>query len=200
MSIWEGVNSGKLFIFHGDRYSSYDINNGLDWESPRQIIEFFRDLPYSFTSDLDAVFIWSGKAYFFKGDEYCRYDIFLDRCDPGYPAKISNETWPGLLFTDKIDAVSVWADGTAYFFKGNYYLKYNMNENKCQSTEPRLIAGNWTGVQFSGDIDAICSWPTNNKLYFVKGGQYYQYDLERYVFDAGFPLPVNGNWAGLHIN
>lgn len=46
----------------------------------------------------DATVDWgNGKAYFFKGGQYIRYDIRSDRADPGYPKRISQRTWPGLL-------------------------------------------------------------------------------------------------------
>ena len=111
VTVWSGPFEGFAYFFKGDLYTKFDIVSGRSVAGyPQKIVNGW---PGVFTKDMDAVCVWpkdgmyEGKAYFFKGTEYTRFDIVTDRADPGYPAKITESSWPGLFPGGGIDAVCV---------------------------------------------------------------------------------------------
>ncbi len=57
------------------------------------------------------------------------------------------------------------------------------------------ITGNWP-LLFSSNIDYGFVHP-NGKAYFFKGTLYDRYDITTDQVDAGYPVPIVGNWAGV---
>jgi hypothetical protein len=96
-----------------------------------------------------------------------------------------------------IDAGMAWPNGKAYFFRGSEYVRYDVAADRVDPGYPLPIAGNWSGfpAHFTTGIDAAVMW-NNGKVYFFKGSEYVQYDLNTHVVDAGYPKPIAGNWPG----
>jgi hypothetical protein len=193
--------NGKAYLFHGDTYVRYDpAADKADPGYPAPIKGNWRGLPDRFTRNLDAAVLWPNhKAYLFKGNQYCRYDVAGDAMDRGYPARIAGN-WPGFppAFEASVDAAVVWNNGKAYFFKGDQYIRYDVASDRTDPGYPLPIAGNWAGLpgEFQSGIDAVVLW-NNGKAYLFKGRQYVRYDLASDRVDAGYPLPIAGNWVGL---
>jgi hypothetical protein len=147
------------------------------------------------------------RLYFFKGDRYIRYDIPTDRVDAGYPLAIAG-LWPGFAeagFVDRIDAAVNWDHvnpnfrGKAYFFRGDQYVRYDIAADAVDPGYPLPIAGSWPGFTEAGfdtNLDAALNYG-NGKAYFFKGDQYLRYDIASDTVDAGYPVPIAGNWPGM---
>ena len=86
----------------------------------------------------------------------------------------------------------------AYFIFGPRYVRYDAMADSVDPGYPKPIAGNWAGfaeVGFQDNLDAAVEWP-NGKAYFFKGNQYARYDIAGNRIDAGYPLPMESQWAG----
>jgi len=144
---------------------------------------------------------YAGKAYFFKDTQYVRYDWNQERVDAGYPLLLSAWNLPS-IFSNGIDAALEGQGkyaGKAYFFKGDQYVRYDWNQDKVDAGYPlALSAWNLPG-DFASGIDAALNGQGKyaGKAYFFKGDQYVRYDWNRDKVDAGYPLPIVGNWQGI---
>lgn len=96
---WPG---DMMFFFLSDgTYLKFDlVKNSVD-RSQNYPLSTARHFPglAPFVSDMTACVKFSDRyAYFFlKGRRFLRYDIAADKVDEGYPQKVNNTTWPGLL-------------------------------------------------------------------------------------------------------
>jgi len=106
--------------------------------------------------------------------------------------------WSWGAFMTKIDA-AVWRgdNNNAYLFSRDWYVRYSNINDGIDEDYPKKISGNWNGLpaDFASGIDAALYRNSNNKLYFFKGNQYVR--LTGSSMDAGYPLPIAGNWHGL---
>jgi hypothetical protein len=92
-----------------------------------------------------------------------------------------------------------WWNGKVYFFRGAQYVRYDIAADKVDAGYPLPIAGHWPGLSeagFSDGIDAAVQW-WNGKVYFFRGAQYVRYDIATDKVDAGYPLPIAGQWPGM---
>jgi hypothetical protein len=98
----------------------------------------------------------------------------------------------------RISPTGIWPNGKAYFFKGSQYLRYDPKTDKADEGYPLPIAGHWPGFppEFGAGVDAEILW-NSNKVYFFKGSYYLRYDIAADRVDAGYPLPIAGNWPGI---
>jgi predicted Zn-dependent protease len=134
----QGPFAGKLYLFSGDRYLSYDwANERVDDSYPRPIQGQWPGFPPNFCFNLDCAVTgrgpYVGKAYFFKGDQYIRYDWTANTVDLS-PTTIAG-SWPGLPadFTTDLQAAMNGRgayEGKLYFFKGNRYVRYDWREDR----------------------------------------------------------------------
>lgn len=86
----------------------------------------------------------------------------------------------------------------AYFIIGSRYVRYDATADSVDPGYPKPISGNWAGfaeIGFQDNLDAAIEWP-NDKTYFFKGNQYARYDIAGNRIDPGYPLPIEGQWAG----
>lgn len=91
--------NGKAYFFKGNQYIRYDIKaDRADSGYPKPInAQTWRGMIW--TDGIDDVVAWNnGKAYFFRGNQFIQFDIKEDRADPGYPKKIDDQSWPGLVW------------------------------------------------------------------------------------------------------
>jgi peptidyl-Lys metalloendopeptidase len=81
-----GPFAGKCYFFKGDSYIRYDWGSDkTDPGYPKKISEFWRCLPATFASNIEAAIEgdqqFKGRGYFFKGDSYIRYSWAEDRAE-----------------------------------------------------------------------------------------------------------------------
>ncbi len=197
----------KVFFFTASSYARYDRGNDrVDDGYPLPIAGNWSGLNEAgFGSNITAAVNWgNGKVFFFHNDQYVRYDIVNDSVDDGYPLPIAGN-WPGFSdegFAGGIDtAINInWGNGKAYFFHNDQYLRYDIASDKVDSGYPLPITGNWPGfsdVGFASGIDAAINWG-NGKVFFFHNDQYVRYDIANDSVDAGYPLPIAGNWPGFN--
>lgn len=85
-----------------------------------------------------------------------------------------------------------------YLFVNDKYARYDRSADRLDDGYPQSVTGNWAGLSdagFAGGIDAVVNWG-NGKLFFFHGIQYVRYDIAADQADAGYPLPIGGNWPG----
>ncbi|KAL5006166.1 hypothetical protein ScPMuIL_017324 [Solemya velum] len=136
-------------------------------------------------STIDAITATKdGKTYVFKGDYYYRLNSNGDDIDPGYPREIYAD-WEGS--TGPVDSVLTLKDGYTYIFKGFKYRRY---ENMRFVDGPRLIEERFPGIP--NDIDAAFVWGGNEKLYFIKGNEYWRCCGDRCDYSVPSPISLWG--------
>jgi hypothetical protein len=85
-----------------------------------------------------------------------------------------------------------------YFFKGPKYLRYDRGDDVTDKRYPLDIGDNWPGFRSAGfdtGIDAALNLE-GGKVYLFRGPRYLRYDTTSGQADAGFPLPIAGQWPG----
>ncbi len=116
--------------------------------------------------------------------------------------RTAGENWPGFAqagFKSDVDAAIDWGNGKMYFFRGANYVRYDIDADSVDAGYPLPIAGHWPGMdkgEFDQGIDAAINWG-NGKAYFFRGANYVRYDIDADSVDAGYPLPIAGNWSGM---
>lgn len=93
------AGNGKAWFFKGSRYARFDfLADQIDSGYPKDIAGNWTGFPTSWYGGIDAAFCrLNGKVFFFRGTDYIRFDVRGDKSEPGYPQKISDSTWGGLL-------------------------------------------------------------------------------------------------------
>lgn len=197
----EGVGqyAGKGYFFEGNQYFGYDWKTDeIDYGYPLALTAW--KLTGSFASGVDAALNgagkYAGKAYFFKGNQYTRYDWKTNSIDAGFPAALSLWNLPA-PFSSGVKATTngqLKYAGKAYFFRGNQYVRYDWATEKVDF-QGALTAWNLP-AGFANGVDAAINGTGKyaGKLYFFKGNQYVRYDWKTEKVDAGYPLPIAGNW------
>jgi hypothetical protein len=93
--------SDKVFFFlKNGQYLRFDLgDNKVDPGYPKPINEQTWPGLGDYAADITAAVKWnSNSAYIFLNKHrYIRYNITDDRADPGYPAKVNEGNWPGLM-------------------------------------------------------------------------------------------------------
>jgi len=198
--------NGKAYFFQGNRYARYDLAaDRVDPGYPRPIAGDWPGVAEAgFTSGLGLYGItrWGNSGeYLFHVDKYLRYASGSNAVDAGYPRPVAGN-WHGMAevgFADRVDAAIKWWNGKIYFFRGNQYVRYDIATDQVDTGYPLPIAGNWPGMAeagFGDGVDAAVTW-WNGKAFFFRGDQYVSYDIATDQVDAGYPLPIAGNWPGL---
>ena len=85
-----------------------------------------------------------------------------------------------------------------YFFKGSKYLRYDRGAETTDDGYPLDIADHWPGFREAGfgtGIDAALNLE-GGKVFVFRGPRYLRYDTESGQVDAGYPLPIAGQWPG----
>jgi hypothetical protein len=195
----DGVQVKTVYFFQGNQYWRYDFDPVTGQVRPGYPLQISGHWPGLFTSDISTgINLGNGKVYLFSGNQYCRYDVGLDRVDPGYPLPIAGN-WGHL--TDSfptLDAAVNWGNGKIYFFLGNQYIRWHIGpadptQGDVDPNYPQPInGGNWGTLPFTS-IDAAFN-AGNGKAYFFSGTQYARIEVSTHQMDAGYPLPIAGNW------
>ena len=145
-------HKGYFFLKDG-RYLRYDMNSdSVDSGYPANITNGNWPGLEPYKNKIIAAFKWNNsKAFFFLNDgTYIRYSITNDSIDSGYPAAITNTTWPGLGdYATKITAAVDWDLTYCYFFlDNNTYIKYNKSTDSAVSGYPKEVDNStWPGLK-----------------------------------------------------
>jgi len=200
-AVWRESND-KIYLFKGSQYVRL-TDTTMDDGYPKPIAGNWNGLPASFTNGIGSALMHRDRAamYLFDGSEYVRMS-------DGEPCLMASNSetlcaytplhWSWGAFMTKIDA-AVWRgdNNNAYLFSRDWYVRYSNINDGIDEDYPKKISGNWNGLpaDFASGIDAALYRNSNNKLYFFKGNQYVR--LTGSSMDAGYPLPIAGNWHGL---
>ncbi|WP_066966207.1 alkaline phosphatase family protein [Microbulbifer sp. Q7] len=154
--------------------------------------------------DISAAIDWNtSRAYYFRDDaRYVRYNKTLDAADGGYPADVTNNTWPGLGdYRDLVVAAFKASTTKGYFFLSDgRYLRYDLNCDCVDNGYPKNIDNvTWPGIApYATQIRAALKWPNSKVYFFLADGSYLRYDLSGDSLDGGYPKPVNDStWPGM---
>ncbi|UTW47811.1 alkaline phosphatase family protein [Bacterioplanoides sp. SCSIO 12839] len=94
-------NGDKVYFFLSDgQYLRFDLNNDqVDAGYPAPVNNNTWPGLGDHAKDIQAAIKWNNdRAYIFlTGQRYIRYDLDADRADAGYPAKVNNTSWEGVL-------------------------------------------------------------------------------------------------------
>jgi len=94
-------NNDKVYFFLNDgQYIRYDLSNDqVDAGYPQAINNDSWPGLGAYANDITAAVKWNNStAYIFlTGQRYIRYSISDDQADAGYPVKINNSNWSGLM-------------------------------------------------------------------------------------------------------
>jgi hypothetical protein len=152
MAAFNGLNGKAYFFFSDGTYSRYDIAaDHMDAGYPKQVTNETWPGLGAYAGHITAALNWPGdKVQFFLDDgTYIRYDLVADRADAGYPARVTEENWPGLApYAGQITCTVNWQNGKAYFFMGDgRYLRYDIAADKVDDGYPqRITPKNWPGL------------------------------------------------------
>jgi hypothetical protein len=164
-----------------------------------QGLHFFYGDPNSNSLKKDAL-VWQGSnvAYFLMGGLYTKFGTVApnDHVHDLYPRALTNTNWPGwpisAPWSGGADASIDYGNGKAYFFSGNQYLRYDKATDRVDAA-PRTLPGGWVNWPATWtSVDAAVRW-SNGKVYMFRGGQYLRI-TSGFTVDAGYPLPIAGNW------
>jgi hypothetical protein len=87
----------------------------------------------------------------------------------------------------------------AYFLFDGLYARYDASADGVDPGYPKRIGTEWNGFTaagFASGIDSAVEWG-NGKVYFFRGDQYLRYDINANRVDAGYPLSITDQWAGI---
>ncbi len=96
------------------------------------------------------------------------------------------------------DSMALFPNGKVYLTKGSQYFRWSNSGAQFDRGYPRPIKGNWGKLPsgFAEGFDAMAVY--NGKIYVTKGDRYIRYsDRNGSTVDAGYPLPIKGNWGDL---
>lgn len=168
------TNSGKAYLFQGNRYGRYDLQGSAGYDSgfPKATGSQWK-LPAAWNGRVDAAVNWgNGVAYLFHDTEYVRYD--LNASAPG-ERKDTQSNWHfPASWGGRVDAAVNWGDGSAYFFSGTQFVKYDLNASvpgKVYNTSGWNLPMSW-----GNEVDAAINWG-NGVAYLFKGDQYVRYPI-----------------------
>lgn len=137
---------------------------------------------------LDAItVIGNGSTYAFKGGLYWRLNQLS--FDEGYPRKISDD-WDGL--PPNLDAAVTDYDGDTYFFKDKMYWLYDPNGRRYRGYPREISVGL---VDTPDNIDAAMIWNYDDKPYFFKRDDFWQYS--RWGMPQSWPRRVGEIFKGM---
>jgi alkaline phosphatase D len=151
---------------------------------------------------LRAAVLPSGRILFIRGDRYAIYDTDQAHggADPGvvkgYPKPLADL---GATLENGIDGGLTWTDGQAYLFSGNGWVRYDEHHDKIVTT-PRYVSDAITGIWLEGVDAALIS--ELRLPYLFRDTTYVRVTPVpgaglRGEVDAGYPLPIAGNWHQL---
>jgi hypothetical protein len=141
-------------------------------------------------SDIRSIMCYGLPASIMKDGVAVTGGTDIDALDAKFASTVYPKSYSG--------STCIWPNGKAYFFRGSQYLRYDPANDSTDPGYPLPIAGNWPGLpaDFASGIDAAVLW-NNGKAYLFKGSKYVRYDVAADRMDAGYPLPIAGNWPGL---
>ncbi|KAJ8042924.1 Matrix metalloproteinase-24 [Holothuria leucospilota] len=169
------ATGAALFFFHENRL--FQANDAfVSHIQPLSLEVVFPGGPTS----VDAAFV-SGDSVvtLFKGSTYWKYDLNNLQLDPSTPSSISDFG----LSTTSIDAVSN-TFGRLSFFKDNLYWTYFSTTGLAG---PFSIQGTWSQVTVSSSspLTSVFYRQSDDRMYFVRGSEYWAYNSQRQLVDSG---------------
>jgi hypothetical protein len=164
---------------------------------------FFSGLATIHAAQITAAIAWPGNKvqFFFSDGTYARFDRSANRMDPGYPAPINNDKWPGLEPYARMITAGFASAGKAYFFLNDgRYIRYDIAGDHVDAGYPNLVDHkNWPGVhEYGKQIIGTLPWEDNKVQFFFSNGTYARFDMGANRVDDGYPKRTsNEEWSGL---
>lgn len=117
-----------------------------------------------------------GQVYSFRHAKV--YKLNHEGIEPGWPKLISQVFPDGPTYVDAALTVKEW--DTTYLFKGQQYWRYSFKNGRftSHSDYPRSIT-RWGFSASMRNIDAAFQWGADDKVYFIKGRNFYSFDVSR---------------------
>lgn len=206
---WNDTANNRTYLFRGDnKYVRYNKSSNISDPGYPSIIhngnwpglEDYKNLiSAAFKTNYD-------KGYFFLSNgKYVRYNMITDKVDPGYPAKVTNSSWPGMGAYGKkiIGAVNWYADKAMFFLSDGRYIRYDLNKDKADSGYPAQINNSsWPGMEnYKTKITAVADWDNRYMYFFLNDNTCLKYDKSLDKVVLGYPKPINNStWPGLLNN
>jgi hypothetical protein len=196
----------KVYFFHGKQYVRWKPAFGIETIRTNQACrrlgtDGWKDLPNSFSSDIDAAFWCSGNghAYFFKGSKYIKWK-------PGKGLVGSIRTtgktgWTQLphSFRYNIDAVLEHPENKhIYFFKGDEYCKWKLGEGIVDPAPRKIGVHGWQIPSwFRQGLDAALAHPEGTYIYFFRGVYYCKWKPGEGIISPIIRQVGQQGWEGL---
>ncbi|XP_078381069.1 extracellular protease-like isoform X2 [Oculina patagonica] len=197
------LSNGYTYLFKGNIYVRYTDTNArtLNPAYPTLINDGFDNLPENFTQGFDS-FIFNklfGHPYATRGDQYIRFtDGKASTVSKGYPHQIYGNWGVSRSMSTGFDSMTQLPNGKTYVTKGPLYVRYSDKALEVVDSgyPKRLDSGEWGNLpeNFKSGFDAMEVIP-NGQLYVIKGTEYLRYSNPFSHVDAGYPLPIKGNWG-----
>ncbi len=139
-----------------------------------------------------------GFVYFFSDGWYSRYQLSIREVSSGFPVRITEQRWPGLLALGPIDAAVNAGNGKIYFFGGGNYLRFDIASHRTDPGYPRPVTeGTWPGLPALGRRIEAATNMGNGKIMFFSGNRMLSFDIAADRADPGYPQMVTDrNFTG----
>ncbi|HKS14367.1 MAG TPA: hypothetical protein VJS90_15160 [Pseudomonas sp.] len=201
---WSG--SSLFFLFSQGIYSRFNtVENATDPGYPRQTDEYNWPGLAEYRHLLVASFSQNKQfAFFLMGDgRYMKYDKSADKVVDGYPARITDSTWPGLgAYATRIRTAVRWKNDKVHIFlDDNTFLRYDLLADRVEDNYPQPVnAYFWPGLAEHKDriVAAVRDGEKNAAFFFLDNMTYVKYDMDTDSVSDFYPAKIdNTTWPGL---
>ncbi|KAL9964465.1 hypothetical protein ACROYT_G028111 [Oculina patagonica] len=200
------LSNGHIFAFKGNFYARYtdSSHSTLNPAYPELIQGRFGNLPDDFAQGFDSFSYLESlyTVYATKGDEYIAYaDASATTIQNGYPKPLDSDWGVSGEMGKAFQSLVQVPVNITYATNGPIYVRYT--DPYAYVVDPgypkTLDSGEWGNLpqNFKSSFDAMALLP-DGKLYVFKDSEYLRYsNPPSSQIDAGYPLPIKGNWGNV---